>query len=451
MKFIAQSLFFLISMFCFFSCGNSNVEVAKFDGGSLAKNELSKIINGMGIQELNHLQTKDDYFKFVRKIALEQIILMEVNKTGLLDETEIQDKLASIHRKTAFEILHTKNVIDKIKIVESDYSKYSTIYELYHIVCRTDTLKNEKIEQSRRLLKKLSSEIKSLDDFKKYAREYSEDATSYEGGYLGKIRFGIMDSAIDEALAKMTPHKVSDIVETYAGLHLLWIESTEKADMNELFKDRRLYDAIYAQKQENLENVWYENLLNEDGLQIFEDKIGSSDENAEIIVYKENKITNAEINQMIADLRKSGFPTPTKSELKLKLKDMAAKLILEDKMNSSTLLESENFKASAKKSCDYYLMNEYIDRNKKMEPITDAEIEEFYEKNQATLFTFKDEKGKTFIQPISEVRKFIEQKVQDNKVQNARYRLYQDLVKKYNLQIAEEALLLLMKERGLKP
>ena len=76
MKFIAQSLFFLISMFCFFSCGNSNVEVAKFDGGSLVKNELSKIINGMGIQELNHLQTKDDYFKFVRKIALEQIILM---------------------------------------------------------------------------------------------------------------------------------------------------------------------------------------------------------------------------------------------------------------------------------------------------------------------------------------------------------------------------------------
>ena len=38
MKFIAQSLFFLISMFCLFSCGNSNVEVAKF-GEPIAEGE----------------------------------------------------------------------------------------------------------------------------------------------------------------------------------------------------------------------------------------------------------------------------------------------------------------------------------------------------------------------------------------------------------------------------
>ena len=41
--------------------------------------------------------------------------------------------------------------------------------------------------------------------------------------------------------------------------------------------------------------------------------------------------------------------------------------------------------------------------------------------------------------------------VQDKKIQTARYQLYQDLVKRNNLQIADNALLLLMKERGLKP
>ena len=256
---------------------------------------------------------------------------------------------------------------------------------------------------------------------------------------------------IDKALKKLEPGKVSDIVETYAGLHLLWVNSIEKADMEELFRDRKLYDAIYAQKQENLENVWYGKLLEEKGLKIIEDNIGASDENAEVVTYAGRKITMAEINQMVDDLRKNGFPTPTKSELKMKVRDMAAKLVLEVKMESPELLESEEFKKQAKNACDYYLMNEYIDRNKKSEPVTDAEINEFYEKNLTTLFTFKDENGKTFVQPVSDVEKFIEQKVQDMKIQNARYLLYQNLVKQYNLQIADDALLLLMKERGLKP
>lgn len=450
MKLIAQSLFFLILLFCFISCANRNVEVAKYDGGTVMKDEISHLINSMGIRELDHLQTKDDYFKFVRKVALERIILKEVNRTELTKQPDIQEKLSSIRRNTAFEILHKKNVLDKIKIVESDYSDYSTIYELYHIVCRTDTLNENKIEQSRKLLQKLSREIKSLDDFKKCAEKYSEDATSYGGGYLGKIRFGIMDSEIDKALKKLEPGKISDIVETYAGLHLLWINSTEKADVEELFKDRKLYDAIYAQKQENLENIWYGKLLEERGLKIIEDNIGAPDMTAEVVAYNGRKITMAEINQMIDDLRKNGFPTPTKSELKLKVRDMAAKLVLEAKMESPELLESEEFKKQAKNACDYYLMNEYIDRNKKPESVTDVEIDEFYEKNMTTLFTFKDENGKTFVQPISEVKKFIEQKVQDGKTQSSRYQLYQSLVKQYNLQIVDDALLLLMKERGLK-
>ncbi|MBQ2294856.1 MAG: hypothetical protein II258_05670 [Spirochaetales bacterium] len=250
---------------------------------------------------------------------------------------------------------------------------------------------------------------------------------------------------------KIDVKSISDIVETYAGLHLLWVNSIEKADMNELFRDRKLYDTIYAQKQENLENIWYGNLLEERDLEILEDNIGSSNENAEVVIYKGRKITMSEINQMVADLRKNGFPTPTKSELKLKVRDMAAKLVLEVKMESPELLESEDFKKQAKSACDYYLMNEYIDRNKNLEPVTEVEIQEFYDKNLTTLFTFKDENGKNFVQPIAEVKKFIEQKVQDKKIQTARYQLYQDLVKRNNLQIADNALLLLMKERGLKP
>jgi hypothetical protein len=450
MKIIVQSFMFLVLLLCGISCSKRNVEVAQYDGGVVMRNELSQIISGMSVRELDNLQNKDDYYKFVRKIALEQIILKEVEKSGLLNEPEIQEKLSSIRRNTAFEILHARNVIDKIKVVEGDYAEYSTVYDLYHIVCRTDTLKNEKIEQSKKLLKRLSTEIKSLSDFKEAAKKYSEDTTSYEGGHLGKIRFGIMDSAIDDALKKMQPGKVSDIVETYAGLHLLWVDSTEKADMEELFRDRRLYDAIYAQKQEDLENVWYTKLLEEKDLQIIEDNIGSSNEDSEVVIYQGRKITMAQIKQMIDDLRKNGFPTPTKSELKMKVKDMAAKLVLEVKMESPELLESNEFKAAAKSACDYYLMNEYIDRNKVLEPVTDVQIQEFYDKNQTTLFTFKDENGKTFVQPLAEVKKFIEQKVQDRNIQTARYQLYQNLIKQYNLQISDDALLLLMKERGLK-
>lgn len=437
-----------VSLFSFCSCSRRKMEVAKFDGGAVSLSELLSVVEQLGEKEKNNLKTKEQCYQFVRKIALEQILLKEVFHKGMDQLPEIQENLDSIRRNVAFNVLHEKNVLQKLKVVERDYEKYTDIYELYHIVRRTDTLDEKKVENSRKLLGEISSQIKTLDDFKKYAEKYSEDATAYDGGFLGNIRLGIMDEAIDQAMIKLKPGELSGVIETYAGLHLLWVNAIKKIAIQELLTDRKLYDAIYHQKQEYLENEWYGKLSQAKGLEVKYDSLETAQPEDVIIAYENKTITWEEIVRRVEELRQNVFPNPSTEELKRLVKDMAAKLVLEEKMKAPSLLGSQEYQRKLKNRTDYYLMNEYIERNKEIKNITLQDIQKFYQENKATLFTFKMENGQNYVQPLEEVKKFIEQKLETEQGQEARYDLYRKITNEFHLTISEEGVELFRKTVG---
>ncbi len=437
---------FLFVFLIILSCTN-DFDVATYNGGGLSLSDLLKINSILSDTEKENLKTRDDCYKFIRKIALEKIILHEAVKTGLDKEPKIIDKITGIKQSVAFDLLRDKNVITKVKVVASDYEKYSNIYEVYQIVRRTDTLDDNKVAKSSKILTDISSKIHNLDDFKKYAQQYSEDVTSSEGGFLGKIRYGIMDDEIDKALSSMKPKSLSPIVESYAGIHLLWVESIEKADMTDLLNDRKLYDLIYTNKVAAIESDWFEKLLKSPGLVIDYDNLNSKEETAIIVEYKEKKITVNDFSARISDLRQGVFPYPTDSEKKTLLNDLAVKLVIEEKMFDMSFLDSTDFKSKFKIKADYFIINEFVERNKILKEITQQDVNDFYKENQQSLFTFKLENGKTFIQPINEVEKFIRQKLDSVRDKDSRYELYRKLVADYQLTISDDGINLFMKKK----
>lgn len=70
---------------------------------------------------------------------------------------------------------------------------------------------------------KLKSQIKSFDDFKYYAKLYSQCPSGKNGGDLGCFGKGQMVKSFEKAAFEGKVGEVSDPVKTQFGYHLLWV------------------------------------------------------------------------------------------------------------------------------------------------------------------------------------------------------------------------------------
>jgi parvulin-like peptidyl-prolyl isomerase len=75
--------------------------------------------------------------------------------------------------------------------------------------------------------------IEQGEDFAKVATEMSEWPTAQNGGFLGKFRYGDFESdRFDEAVSKLEPGELSDVLETRFGLMIIKLETRDGALMS---------------------------------------------------------------------------------------------------------------------------------------------------------------------------------------------------------------------------
>jgi parvulin-like peptidyl-prolyl isomerase len=443
------SVFLALILILITNCNaDMQTKVAKYDNGFVTYGEVQESYRALTDDERAKFTNTNEYFKFVRQIALEKIIVDKAVNEGLADTKDFVSKIEDIKKKTVYNLLKKNKVLDKINISEADYARYKKKYDLYQIVKRSDTLDNAKIDQSKTLLANLSKQIKDLDSFKENAVKYSDDVTAKEGGFVGKIRPGIMDDQIDKVMESLGTGKVSKVIETNSTLHIIFVNSIENTSFDELLKDKDLYNAIYKEKENKLENEWYENILADFSLNIDKKEMnGKTADETVVVRYKDKTITRKEILLTVEKLRQNNtFPEPTEDELFNLVRNMGLNLILEDKMNDKEMTGSKEFKDRIEAEKKFLLVNDYIKKHAEAAPITDEDIKKFYDENINTLFSFKQDNGKLFVQNLSEVREFISQKLETKYIQDARYNLYRKLVDETHFKVDDKSLELLIKE-----
>lgn len=90
----------------------------------------------------------------------------------------------------------------------------------------------EKVEAAHAKIARAQTRVAAGEDFAAVAREMSEWPTAENGGFLGGFRYGDFESdAFDEAVSRLEPGQVSDVIETRFGLQIVKLETRQGEEM----------------------------------------------------------------------------------------------------------------------------------------------------------------------------------------------------------------------------
>ena len=99
-----------------------------------------------------------------------------------------------------------------------------------------------------RLAAEASERIRGGDDFGRVAAEYSDGAAASEGGHVGIIRQGDMDSALETVAFSLKPGGVSDIIQTAGGFHIIKVEERMAGDTPSAEAREQIRQRVFLEK-----------------------------------------------------------------------------------------------------------------------------------------------------------------------------------------------------------
>ena len=116
-----------------------------------------------------------------------------------------------------------------------------------HILIKVDAEADEAAKQAKHdEAAALLRRVRAGEDFAELAREHSEDTGSaVKGGDLGWNPRGRMVRPFDEAQFSLEPGKVSDLVESTFGFHIIKVEGKREGDVPEDEAKRELAERLY--------------------------------------------------------------------------------------------------------------------------------------------------------------------------------------------------------------
>ncbi|MGD8676306.1 MAG: peptidylprolyl isomerase [Desulfobacterales bacterium] len=137
------------------------------------------------------------------------------------------------------ELLKTK-VVKDIQVTEEEAKKYYDEHtdqfkqaeqvKASHILIQVAPDANdEKKTEAKKKITVVQERLEKGEDFAAVAKESSEGPSKSRGGDLGFFQRGQMDKSFEEAAFALEPGKVSDVVETRFGYHIIKVDEKKPA------------------------------------------------------------------------------------------------------------------------------------------------------------------------------------------------------------------------------
>lgn len=158
----------------------------------------------------------------ISSAAIDQEVSRKLSAEGSWQETD--EKLARLYGWTLADF--------KEKIVKPDLQQ-KKLAEIFRDKYSASQNKRKKIEEAEQAL--------SAKDFAAVAREFSEGLTAADGGALGWFKKEQLIAGLTEKVFSLEAGKISEIVETELGYHIVKVEERQTEDAEELVRISQIF------------------------------------------------------------------------------------------------------------------------------------------------------------------------------------------------------------------
>lgn len=128
----------------------------------------------------------------------------------------------------------------------------------------------EALEAARARLTLIREELRAGAEFQALARQYSEAPGAEDGGIIGWQRRGDLIPVLDDAAFSLNEGEASDILESSAGVHLLYIEERQEAGLADLDEVRNeIEPEVRSQIAQDAYDKWIGELRKRSRVRVF--------------------------------------------------------------------------------------------------------------------------------------------------------------------------------------
>ncbi len=237
---LALSTLSLVGFLGFFEGKN----VAKVEGERISVEEFQTRLKSYPPQFASALTEKNNKVKILDQMIDEKILIVAAKKEGYSKSKDYTNQIDAAKNQLLLS-MYVKDKIEK-KVVVTD--------EDVRLFYQNNPKQFQEVEQRRARHILVKTEAEAMDvlrklragmDFVTLAKQKSVDATAANGGDLGWFTRGQLVPEFEQAVFALQRGKVSDIVKTQFGYHVIRVE-----DMS--IRPRLEYEAVKNQVKEAL-------------------------------------------------------------------------------------------------------------------------------------------------------------------------------------------------------
>jgi peptidyl-prolyl cis-trans isomerase SurA len=179
------------------------------------------------------------------KVSDEQVnaAMADIARRQNITLTQLPDRLAAdgidyaqyrneLRREIARQVLRQRDVVSRIVVTPHELDQYlehqkktasaANEYNVSHIlIALAQDAKPSQLAAAMKLAHDLAERARNGEDFSKLAVTYSQSETALEGGALGWRKGTELPTFLADAIARMKPGEVSDVIQTPSGFHIV--------------------------------------------------------------------------------------------------------------------------------------------------------------------------------------------------------------------------------------
>ena len=207
---------------------------------------------------------------------VQQTLRQMKQRGGTLDETNPAD-MKSVREQLMLLRIFDREVRSAVMVADADMKRYfqehrdrfalSEEYTLSQILIRPRSPGDT--ADAKEKVREVMTRLKQGDSFEDLALRFSDGPNASHGGHLGLVRQGELLPGIEQAISRLVPGGISEVIETSDGFHIMRLEDKKPKQFRPYEEVRtEIQGLVFQQKNEDVFQSWLAELKNKAYIEI---------------------------------------------------------------------------------------------------------------------------------------------------------------------------------------